>query len=429
MTEPSHQAVDASASRILIVSSDSHAGPSLKRDLRPLCPKKYLDEFDDFAEHTAERGGHLAQAVQVVQDEGSVLLRQALALTASCAGQTDPHARLRDMDSDGIAAEVIFAGGQNGEILPFVGQGWDAGVREIAAELRAVGNHIWNEWLAGFVSAAPTRLLGTIQIPIWDIDAAIREMQWSREAGLRVVNLPAPRADLVPYNDPAYEPFWDACEDLQLPLVTHGGGGDRPLGFPGPGGMHINLYEQGWLSRRHLWQLIFGGVFERHPGLRVMFTEQRVRWVGPTLSELDSIYYSDDWARDLRKEMPRSPSEYWASNCYNGGSFLTKWEAATMRDEVGVDNLCWGSDYPHYEGTWPDTRVSLRNTFSDVPEEDVRKILGENAVRALYLDREALAPVARAIGPTPADLSVQPGADEFPEFRSGAFRNVGCWSS
>jgi predicted TIM-barrel fold metal-dependent hydrolase len=429
MVESSYHAVHEQAEPILIVSSDSHAGPSLTRDLRPFCPARYLDEFDDFAAHVAERGGHLARTVRVVSEEGSSLLRQALALTTSCPGQTDPAARLRDMDASGIAAEVIFAGGQNGEILPFVGQGWDAGVQEISPELRAVGNHFWNEWLAGFVAAAPERLLGTMQIPIWDIHAAIREMRWARGAGLRVVNLPAPRSDLLPYNDLAYEPFWSVCEELQLPLVTHGGGGDRPLGFPGPGGMHLNLYEQGWLSRRHLWQLIFGGVFERHPNLRLMFTEQRVRWVGPTLSELDSIYYSDDWARDLRKELPRSPSEYWASNCYNGGSFLTKWEAATMREEVGIDNLCWGSDYPHYEGTWPDTELALRNTFSDLPEEDTRKILGENAIRALFLDRQTLESVARAIGPTPTELSKPVEQQEFPEFRSGAFRNVGCWSS
>ena len=58
-----------------------------------------------------------------------------------------------------------------------------------------------------------------------------------------------------------------------------------------------------------------------------------------------------------------------------------------MREEVGVDNLCWGSDYPHYEGTWPETTVALRNTFGELPESDTRKILGLNAVTALHLDR------------------------------------------
>jgi predicted TIM-barrel fold metal-dependent hydrolase len=413
----------------LIVSSDSHAGPSLKNDLRPYCPAKYVDALDDFATHAVERGAHLELATRLVEAQGSSLLQQARAQTTSCAGQADPRARLRDMDAAGIAAEVIFAGGQNGEVLPFVGVGWDAGLTNSTTELRAVGNHIWNEWIADFVAIAPDRLLGTIQVPIWDVDAAVRELEWARNAGLKIVNFPAPRSDLTAYNDPAYEPFWDACEDLHLPLVTHGGGGDRPLGFPGPGGEHLMLYEQGWLSRRHLWQMIFGGVFERHPSLKVMFTEQRVRWVGPTLSELDSIYFSDDWARNLRKELPRSPSEYWAANCYSGGSFLTKWEAERMLEEVGIDNLCWGSDYPHYEGTWPETTVALRSTFGELPEEDTRKILGFNAVTALHLDRAVLEETARAIGPTPAALAKPVEEDELPDYRSAAFRTAGCWSS
>jgi predicted TIM-barrel fold metal-dependent hydrolase len=412
--------------RYLVVSSDSHAGPSLERDLRQYCPASYLHDFDDFAQRVRHGVGHGHLITLVVQNEPA--LHDALARTASCPGQTDPVARLRDMDEAGIAAEVIFAGGQNGEMLPFIGIGWDAGSRDIAHELRAVGEHIWNEWLADFVSPAPERLLGVMQVPIWDVDAAVREVEWGRSKGLRAVNLPAPRSDLAAYNDPVYEPFWSACEALGLPLVTHGGGGDAPMGFPGPAGKHLYLYESGWLSRRHLWQLIFGGVFHNHPNLKLVFTEQRVRWVGPTLVELDSIYYSEDWARELRVELPKSPSEYWASNCYNSGSFLTGWEAA-MRDEVGLENLLWGSDYPHYEGTWPCTKLAMRNTFANVPEADTRRILGENALTAYGLDATALRLVADRIGPTPAELRVPLEPEEWPDFRSAAFRAAGRWSS
>jgi predicted TIM-barrel fold metal-dependent hydrolase len=332
------------------------------------------------------------------------------------------------MDQAGIAAEVIFAGGQNGEILPFVGVGWDAGSGDSPQVLRAVGEHMWNAWLADFVSESPERLLGVMQVPIWDIDAAVAELEWGRGAGLCVVNLPAPRSDIAAYNDPVYEPFWSACEALDLPFVTHGGGGERPLGFPGPGGKHLYLYESGWLSRRHLWQMIFGGVFQRHPRLRLIFTEQRVVWVPMALADLDSIFFSDDWGRELRAELQKPPSEYWSSNCYNSGSFLTPWEAA-IRDAVGARNLLWGSDYPHYEGTWPNTKLAMRHAFSGVPEDDARKLLGENAVRAYGLDLPSLRTVADRIGPTPDDLAVPLSADEFPAFRSAAFRTAGHWSS
>jgi len=419
---------DLDPRRYLVVSSDSHAGPSLERDLRKYCPASYLEDFDDFVRQVPRGVGHGQLITMATQDDAAPLLKEAFARTSGCPGQTDPDARLRDMDEAGIAAEMIFAGGQNGEMLPFIGIGWDAGSRDIARELRAVGEHIWNQWLVEFVSSAPERLLGVMQVPLWDVDAAVREIEWGRTMGLRAVNLPAPRSDLVAYNDPVYEPFWSACESLGLPLVTHGGGGDAPLGFPGPGGKHLYLYESGWLSRRHLWQLIFGGVFHRHPSLKLVFTEQRVRWVGPTLTELDSIYDSEDWARELRADLPKSPSEYWASNCYNSGSFLTEWEAA-MRDEVGVENLLWGSDYPHYEGTWPSTKLALRNTFSSLPERDTRRILGENAVTAYGLDANALRLVADQIGPTPEELRVPLDPHEFPAFRSAAFRTAGRWSS
>ncbi len=426
LTTQDGHGVDAEQRRYLVVSSDSHAGPSLERDMRPYCPQRYLPDFEDFAKHVHDGVGHLHEITVAMQKDP--ILREAFERTTNCPGQTDPLARLRDMDEAGIAAEAIFAGGQNGEVLPFMGVGWDAGPRESPQILRAVGEHMWNEWLADFVSVAPERLLGVMQVPTWDVDAAVREIEWGRRAGLRLVNLPAPRSDLLAYNDPVYEPLWSACEALGLSLVTHGGGGEAPLGFPGPGGKHMYLYESGWLSRRHLWQLIFGGVFHRHPQLKLIFTEQKVAWVAPTLADLDSIYFSNDWGRDLRAELPKSPSEYWASNCYNGGSFLTPWETG-MRDGVGVTNLLWGSDYPHTEGTWPNTRLAMRHAFSGLPESDTRLILGENAVVAYGLDANALRTVADLIGPTPQDLSEPLAPQQASAIRSLAFRSAGHWET
>jgi hypothetical protein len=94
-------------------------------------------------------------------------------------------------------------------------------------------------------------------------------------------------------------------------------------------------------------------------------------------------------------------------------------------DAVGEKNLMWGSDYPHVEGTWPNTRLSLRNTFSGFPEPVVRTVIGENALSVYNLDREALAVVAEKIGPTVEELSVPLAPDEFPTLRGGAFREIG----
>jgi predicted TIM-barrel fold metal-dependent hydrolase len=232
------------------------------------------------------------------------------------------------------------------------------------------------------------------------------------------VNLPAPRSDYPAYNEEIYEPLWSACEALELALVTHGGGGDAPLGFQGPGGVAVHAMETIWLSRRGLWELIFGGVFERHPGLHFVITENRDAWVKHTLSDMDYVR----WMR--MPELPRSPSEYWAQSCYIAGSFMAPWEAE-LRHEIGVDNFMWGRDYPHVEGTWPDSRLALRNTFCQVPEPEVRKILGENAVRAYYLNEKELFDVADRIGPTPDEISAPLEAHEYPRYRGPAFRQFG----
>ncbi len=408
--------------RYLVVSGDAHAGPSLEGDLRPYCPRTHLSEFDDFVRAVKEQTIAEMNTPDAGADDGTrpALWHEAVAHTRACRGQSDPVARLSDMDAQGIAAEVIFAGGMNGEVLPWIGNRfWAGGLSASTPEQRALGSHIWNQWLADYVAAAPERLIGVMQVPIWDIDAAIAEVEWGREHGLRAVNLPAPIAERASYNEDFYEPFWAACEALNVPFVTHSAGGERPLGSAGHGAASIHLMEVYWLSRRGLWQLILGGVFERHPGLRLALAEQGLSWVPEALRELDSIAVSPN--RSYFDAPPKMPSEYFASNCLIARSFMAPYEVA-LRHEVGLANTTWGSDYPHVEGTWPRTHLALRNTFAGVPEDEVRVILGDNGVRFYDLDPAALQPIADRIGPTPEDLGRALEPDEVPAFRGLAFR-------
>ena len=425
----------------LVISGDSHAGPSMEHQLRPYCPKKHLEAFDE--EVRELRAAESASPEQNAASNMSPLqnmimssrksvptpesVKQARAMTKACKGQQDPHERVRDMDADGVSADVIFAGGDNGEILPFVGHFLDAGHSGGASDdLKAVGGHIWNAWLADFISDEPERHVGVMQIPIWDIAAAVKEIEWAHEAGLRAVNLPAPRANLTPYTEPEYDPLWATCAALRVPILTHCGGGDPPLGVTGSMGRMMNRIELQWLSRRGLWQLIFGGVFERHPDLKFVLTEQGALWVPPTLLELDSAYLSQ-YHGETRAKLPNLPSEYWSRNCYLSGSFMAPFEAA-IRHEIGLKNLMWGTDYPHAEGTWPRTRLAMRHCFADVPEADVRLMIGENALDVYDFDEAALRPIADRIGPVPDDLSNPLEESEFPEHRVAAFRVFGPYS-
>jgi predicted TIM-barrel fold metal-dependent hydrolase len=347
--------------------------------------------------------------------------------------------KLKHMDESGVAAEAIFAGHTNGETLPWAGP-FSAGWVGIDPTLRALGAHIWNQWLADFVSAAPERLLGVMQIPIWDVDQAVKEIEWARDHGLRAINFPAPRPDYPAYNDAVYDPLWAVAQDSNLPLLTHVAAGDVAAGQAGRGGMMITFYEIFWLGRRNLQQLIFGGVFDRYPGLKLAYVEQGGEWVLRTLQELDGVYEFipefmpvqlaessgsgvtlEPNQRAIIDFPSHSPSQYFADNCFVATSFMTPREVG-FRHEVGLKNLLWGSDYPHVEGTWPNTKLALRNTFCEVPVEETRMILEDTGVRLFSLDTKALRPIADRIGPTPSELATPLQREEYPAYGGFAFR-------
>jgi predicted TIM-barrel fold metal-dependent hydrolase len=233
---------------------------------------------------------------------------------------------------------------------------------------------------------------------------------------------------VLEYNNPAWEPFWAAGEDLGFTLATHSSGGPHFDYMSGPGGIELTIYEGGgWLSRRAAWWLTYGLVFENHPKLNLVIAEQYEGWYLPTMRELDSVHLTFGIQMGT---LPKMPSEYLRSNVYIGGSFMSTFQAEEAVAEGYVENLLWGRDYPHVEGTWqatddpdaePITKLALRHVLSRVPTGDALRIAGQNAVRVYGLDGDYLAGVAARIGaPTAAELAVAP--ETLPELdRSNAF--------
>ena len=120
---------------------------------------------------------------------------------------------------------------------------------------------------------------------------------------------------------------------------------------------------------------------------------------------------------------PEPPSFYARRNCWYGASSASPREIAD-RETVGVERICWGTDYPHYEGTYPHSRKALRHTFNDVDPDEVRAMIGGNAAALYGFDLERLAPLAERIGPRPGELSQPLSPEEFPEkTMTGAFRS------
>ena len=421
----------------VIVSSDTHIGPLLKEQLRPYCPAAYLERFDEYASQVV--------SLRAVLESMDVDLGQ-LGRNLQSDGHHDPHARLRDLDRDGVAAEVIFHGSQNGEPIPFTAQGAFLGDEQGAdLELLGVGYRMYNKWLADFCSVEPERHVGLAQLPMWDIDAAVREVTWAREAGLRGVNFPAPKPYLLTYNRPEWEPFWSACEDLGMTLANHGGAGSpqgTSLGASHGASQGLSLGLQGIEERlvgqaRHALQAVFVERRERHPGLRLVLTELPGAWWTATINELDSIHMLQDKTGMSPNRIPRLPSDYARENVFVGASFQAHYESIAAVEQGYTANVLWGSDYPHVEGTWqlpqdgevvPMTHLALRSTFAGLPTEDVRAMVGLNAVGALGLDGEALTRVAERIGAPSPEALVEPVAGIPDGGGHLAFRTFGPWA-
>ncbi len=405
--------------RYLVVSTDSHVGPSVDAFLDQ-CDKALVGDLEQFiAETNALIDRETAGRARATSDD--LIERQA-----NDRGVNDPHERLRNMDADGIAAEVIFHGNNHLRnsrgYIPFanVAVGGSAG-RAWDLDHQAAGKRMFNRWLADFCSVAPHRLLGVAEIPYWSVEAAVQEVKRAADAGLSAINLAAPRQGIPTYDDIVWEPFWSIVEEVDLSLNCHSG--TSLHSFPGAGIARRALFwsETHLVGRMPVPMMIFGGVFERHPGLRLILNEQRGYWVPQTLRELDAIYLNPA-NRELRSQLPQLPSTYWRRHCFVGGSFLAHFELE-HRDQMGIETITWGRDYPHLEGTWPFTFEALRAAFYDVPTDQVRTILGANAIRCYQLDEDALTRVAADIGPHP-DAVAQPLESAPPRAMSWAFRDM-----
>jgi hypothetical protein len=116
----------------------------------------------------------------------------------------------------------------------------------------------------------------------------------------------------------------------------------------------------------------------------------------------------------IRSTLRMRPGEYVDRHVHLGGSLMGRADAE-MRDEIGVDRLMWGADYPHLEGAVPVHRETLRHVFGGLPENDVRRILGLNAIDVWGFDEAELQAVADRAGPTVEELATPLDLDDFPE--------------
>lgn len=381
--------------RPVVISCDGHA-TGRPEDYVPYVDPAYRSRYEDFVREFKARQAAAAKARQegtsLFTDEGSFAFDEETGDDRD--GEWNSSIRTKVLESEGIVAEVLFPNGG----VPFGGFGESA-----EHELRGVGNRAYDRWLVDFANDLPGRRAALAMLTVHDLEATVAEIQWAAANGMKGVIIPTvPGEGLPPYYDERYDPLWAACQDGCLPVHIHGGGGTPDYGDYGVVSMLMYATEATYFSQRNLWVLIWGGVLERFPNLKVVFTETRAEWVPGTLALLDGIHGAP-FFQNIGDTARLKPSEYFERQCYVAASSMNHHEAA-LRHHIGLERLMWGADYPHVEGTWPGTKGSLSRCFRGIPPAETRRILAENPASLYGFDLETLQPIADRVGPSARDL-------------------------
>src|SRR5579872_5727675 len=349
--------------RYTIISTDCHAGPLHAEG-------GFLDYIDPgYREALKEDMANEPNWQEMMEELFAPELReeqdQSLAvLDGGRRGVADPGRHLKELELDGVVADIIFPDDTQQNGPPFHAA-FGPGHKGANHALQGVGAWAYNRWLADFTSHDPNRLGGLAVMTIHDIEEAVRQVTWAKEHGLKGVILPAGVGNLPFYHDPCYEPIWSVCEELGMPIHTHVGSATPDYGDL-PGSTTLFATESMWFSHRPFWFLLWGAVFERHPKLQMVFAEQGADWVPDLLQLLDFMY--DTYFAHEQKRLSLKPSEYWRRQCTVQAMFLTPRDV-DARHIIGIENMTWGSDYPHYEGSYPKSIGHLQKLLADVPED------------------------------------------------------------
>jgi predicted TIM-barrel fold metal-dependent hydrolase len=312
------------------------------------------------------------------------------------AGCYDGAERLKDMDIDGVDAEVLFPPQRT--IGHFLGSDDDDFVR---AGVDAYNEFLWEE----FSAPDRTRLIGMAQIPSTGAEDAVDTLQRAKQRGFKGVVIscwPAGGESISDEDDP----FWAAAADLEMPVCIHinlisratrqrnrqaaakAGGNSQLYGSRDDQRSKANAKAVAGLGGVFatvpgtIGQLIFTGVFERYPQLHVAMIETGVGWLPHFIEQCDDRYWRNRSWGDIPIAEP--PSFYWHRNM--SATFITDRVGLAVRHGVGIDNMMWSTDYPHHGNDWPYSRKVINDTMNDIPIDERARIVAGNAVRVFHLE-------------------------------------------
>jgi predicted TIM-barrel fold metal-dependent hydrolase len=316
-------------------------GQSFRRDLPQRDPN-------------APRPNNLAMPSDLSQEQ---FLRQF-------AAGTTADGRLKDLDGEGVWGEVIY---------PSLGI-WQSNIR--TPEIAKIGARAINEWAIDFQRQSP-RFVCAASVPLLDVQDAASEIAWAANQGFMCGFLSvAPPIGRPPWQSEEWDPMWAAFAENGTVIAFHiGTEPHNPtertgVYHRGRGGAVLNYTETTYGGQRAVTQLIAAGVLDRHPDLKVLVSEGGATW-GPFIADRMDEGYRQHGAA-VRPTLSKPPSRFLYEQIY--ASFQHDRSAVAAATAMGWRNVMWGSDYPHFEGTFGHTQKTLHELFDDVNPADSHRI-------------------------------------------------------
>jgi predicted TIM-barrel fold metal-dependent hydrolase len=288
-------------------------------------------------------------------------------------GVHNPKVRYRDMDREGVQEEIVFPN----TLIGFA--------RYPEPEVQEALYRVYNEhYAAAVINAQPRSHAVGIFSNWWDPAAAEGAMRQIVDLGLKTFMVPVnpgkgPNGKEPSYGDPHFDRLWAVVEEAGLPVCFHVGEGTDLEHRGGHGSLLMTLLAP---FRKPFGQLVFGGVFDRHPKLKVVFAEGGMAWVPPALQDAELILDSFKNG-DLIERIEHRPSHYWRENCW--ATFQVDPLGLRQLDVIGADRVMWATDYPHSEGAFGYGREAVRMVTDAVAPDAARAILGGTAARVFGL--------------------------------------------
>jgi len=287
----------------------------------------------------------------------------------------DIGARLAALDAEGVDRELAFP---NAVLALF---GWpDREVRETAFR-------VYNEHIAEVQERSGGRILGVGLVNWWDADGTRRTLEELKGLGLTTFILPLfPGKDAeqrpIDIAGMAMDPVWEVIEEVGLPVSYHIG--ENPPLTPNEfNALPVGMLQSVAPFRDTFGKLIFGGILDRHPGVRVGFFEGGINWVPAAIQDAEHLYASLRHMAD--HDLQQEVADYWRNHMW--ASFMVDPLGLELVDRIGVDRVMWSADYPHNESTWGYSERSLTDVVDALGPDDAVKVVSTNVETFLGLDR------------------------------------------